>query len=912
MPTRSVVGMLLAVMLLWGQYACAADEAVPPASRELAIYEALRRGAVALAPQAQVPAAVTLDRWAQALVVESSFAQRPEITITDRCDFTKYPGQRARNIVINEVPLWDDLLCQGRVTLYPTGTALWEYWVGVGQTDYDTLDTEEFVNKITYDALPRGKQWRGQYLQNGSWVLWMPRTGPITFPLPQPPDMTLDSVTCSLAAASFNDEDRLILRLTADPEGQQVIAERELTKSDCRAPIQFEGDVSAARYVVLNCRVPSAGAIFPQDWKIEARYRFDPERLPLFQPGRNQVMISTDPQGSPLMNVAIRLKDAPVFESFEDPQWQQPPYQPQEGDSFQGDHHVTLSMPGRSLVLSPKPGEQFIDLSAFARIRLAARIKAERHGYIYVYLDYQDPETGENKRSQFRRLIAAGKGIGAWRLYETGIDSKAETLSEDAKRQITRIRITPTGGWDKAEPKPVEIDAVEFLRARPHQPPPADQEEFQAQFREVALEKLQRAQQIQFQIPDEIPDVRQGVYSGAFMGGSTSVQVAAWAGISRADAWRVIFQDQLDLGFNAVFLTNWAGPGTEKFNEALDIAEEMGLRLYYQGPYFWRSSSGNAANTEESLAYYERTIKPHLEAQLPRIADRWGLLAWEVSEEEPPRFVDCVKPQFELMRQIDPHHPIVIVWNSKQSLWYAAEQLKPRVTAFDIYPYMGGWKWSLSRGYMTGLMQQLTDAARAADGVAWVVGQTYGYRVVAAGRNYWERRPQSGPEIALQLWSAAALGCRGFFFYPYQPMRHPVEYIKRNGGTWCDISPPFFAENEAREVLRRTLGQFMQAEAFLVEGEYLGRSVYQDGSPLLIAHYKFRGYDCFRIVNGDRDNPHRLETNPLPELAQPWYFDMLTGRKTQDVAELPEIPPGEGMMLAVSASDDFDTVDMTR
>ena len=118
---------------------------------------------------------------------------------------------------------------------------------------------------------------------------------------------------------------------------------------------------------------------------------------------------------------------------------------------------------------------------------------------------------------------------------------------------------------------------------------------------------------------------------------------------------------------------------------------------------------------------------------------------------------------------------------------------------------------------------------------------------------------------------------------------------------FCQLAPPLFRETPFRNAVRETVRKFKKLEPFLVEGKFIKEIGDIGNTKLFACHYRFRGVDCLRIVNYDRQQAQKLMANLLPEIKSPWYRDLLTGQTTQDSQDFDAIDPGEGLMIAVSS-----------
>src|SRR5439155_18828474 len=122
----------------------------------------------------------------------------------------------------------------------------------------------------------------------------------------------------------------------------------------------------------------------------------------------------------------------------------------------------------------------------------------------------------------------------------------------------------------------------------------------------------------------------------------------------------------------------------------------------------------------------------------------------------------------------DPRHPVIALYNRATSAARAAREIKPRIVAYDIYPFFasksGPQTWPAQRSYYEGHIGQFYQAARECDAPLWVMAQAWSSRRVDATDHTteWLMARPTRAQMRYQVWMALFQGAKGIFFYAYQ------------------------------------------------------------------------------------------------------------------------------------------------
>ncbi|HKK76468.1 MAG TPA: chitobiase/beta-hexosaminidase C-terminal domain-containing protein [Saprospiraceae bacterium] len=217
----------------------------------------------------------------------------------------------------------------------------------------------------------------------------------------------------------------------------------------------------------------------------------------------------------------------------------------------------------------------------------------------------------------------------------------------------------------------------------------------------------------------------------------------------------------------------------------LDRCAALGMKVHYN----LLSVAGGGGVGNGRANYDSLRRRQFLKAEIEAVKDHPALLGWYISDEPTGAQISAasLKPTYELIKQLDPYHPVSIVFmNPKRAAEY--REVMDIVMA-DPYPIPNRTPDEVST-----VIADLKAAFRYELPV-WLVPQAFG------GNEHWGREPSPG-ELRLMTWLGALEGATGVQYF----IRHGLSSFPKSTLVWDAASAaiqellnlsPFLLEYEA-------------------------------------------------------------------------------------------------------------------
>ncbi|MEE3335458.1 MAG: hypothetical protein VX255_03615 [Candidatus Latescibacterota bacterium] len=266
---------------------------------------------------------------------------------------------------------------------------------------------------------------------------------------------------------------------------------------------------------------------------------------------------------------------------------------------------------------------------------------------------------------------------------------------------------------------------------------------------------------------------------GVYASGNGPVPTMAAAGASLEDQIDALCRDLRAHNFDTVWINNlsaeflplWLAKGREHGIRMVPQGGGMPMYLLNQG--WWESRWESAIETQ---------VKPFYEALANEHRHDPSLLAYSIVEEIPPDspFFPHIADITVRVAHIDPHHPVIVLYNRATSAERAAREIQPEVIGYDCYPFFtnsrsGPVSHHAQRSYYERQIARFSRAAASVDAQLWIMAQSWGRTAASDEADPADRgmRPPTLAEMRYQVWAALFHGARGIFFYAYASGAEP-------------------------------------------------------------------------------------------------------------------------------------------
>lgn len=267
--------------------------------------------------------------------------------------------------------------------------------------------------------------------------------------------------------------------------------------------------------------------------------------------------------------------------------------------------------------------------------------------------------------------------------------------------------------------------------------------------------------------------VREFFPFGVYAGGNGPVPTMTAEGVSLEEQIEYACRDLAEHNFNCVWANNLS---PENLPLWLEKGREHGIRIVPQGggmPMYllnrgWWEDRWEGAIEEQVEPFYTDLARAYRSDPT--------LLAYSIVEEIPPDspFFPHIDDITRQVAEIDPHHPVIVLYNRATAAERAAREIRPRVIGYDCYPFFvnprsGPATHYAQRSYYERQIARFHRAAASIDAQLWIMAQSWG-RVPAGNQVDPERRGMRAPtnaEMRYQIWAALFNGAKGIFFFAY-------------------------------------------------------------------------------------------------------------------------------------------------
>ncbi|MFX1394283.1 MAG: hypothetical protein ACFFAH_11975 [Promethearchaeota archaeon] len=337
----------------------------------------------------------------------------------------------------------------------------------------------------------------------------------------------------------------------------------------------------------------------------------------------------------------------------------------------------------------------------------------------------------------------------------------------------------------------------------------------------------------------------------------------------------------------------------------VSLAEPRGIRLYPQAgglPYFFPTR----LTKEERDDAFNTLVKPAYLKLINRYRDSEGILVWGICDETPPSLAPELNQWTDYIDGLDPNHPAVVCYNRVDSVEAARDIIKPRIIAYDIYPFFADPNYGPitpigSLNYYEKTIYNSYKAAREIGAPIWVIAQ--GMELYSHYFNTLEWRYPTPNEIHLEAWAAIVNGAKGILYWtytstPYDYSQGEIIYglVDRDGNPteqWDTINDLWYE----LEPLTSIIVDLDESDSSIIsnKGEKIRARTFQRST----------GEEKYVIVvNTDVENnkPTNLELTTTENI-----YDLSTLKQvTSDELFNHVLLPGRGNIYLVGNQSDFD------
>lgn len=260
---------------------------------------------------------------------------------------------------------------------------------------------------------------------------------------------------------------------------------------------------------------------------------------------------------------------------------------------------------------------------------------------------------------------------------------------------------------------------------------------------------------------------------GAYVEGNAPIASMQESGASVEEQIEAACADLQAHHFNALWVHNLS----PKYLDAwLAAAARHGQRVIAQG--------GDMPMYLLDKGRWEKSWEPAIEAQVKPfyrdLATKYRgdptLLAYSIVEEIPhgSPFFPSIREITQEVQRIDPDHPVIVLHNPIKSAQRAANEIRPRILAFDIYPFFaasrGPRTWPKQRSYYEDTLSKLSGISRQSSVPLWMMVQSWSKRKIddKGETTQWLMSKPSPAQLRYQVWMALLHGAKGVFFFGYQ------------------------------------------------------------------------------------------------------------------------------------------------
>jgi len=692
-----------------------------------------------------------------------SFEQSPAVTITGITDDKATPVRHTLRPALNGVTLAEKMLTLERLTLrFGSGRGYSRYNAGFSQVgDLTRVNDTYAVQKWQWDIFATNLPFtKDNFVYDAVGArrlkLGWPGVRQTTYRLSCPAGVRILAVEVEAQLTDVEGEDEVYVKIARDPEGKDIVATKTFLPDS--PPWRFEGLNDNPLHVVLS----SNGKSTMLTYELVLHTWLDISALKPLQlaKGMNRWTYTDDDASSHRARLKVEWVDTgEKLENFE--------------DALQG----WSASAGASIARDAETCRGANSGKACAKV-VFHREKENRHLSIVRGFDKPQDWTRFNTIRIAVNCPQAHQSQSVFAFFNRDKDGKMRTqvisatlretdewetltfdISGKERGDVTSWGVYSGGFWATGEKLKFFIDDVYLSEESVPKGEPLDDIT-----RAALLGSMVCGNPSPVSLPPSkraIPDPRSYFPIGPCIGGNFT-GLPEQLGVDR---WRVV-EAQLDdcrsHHQNAAFCWGVFGSQEDRLR-FFRLAERKGIRVYYQGPNYLPVLQTRKLRTE----WYEKNIRDAVPKISPAYRGEWGLLGWEIAEEIPPEMVEEVVPYHRQLMELDPLHPPIVCHNNLQSFERAAEQMRPPVIAYDVYPILAGWTRERIRNYYLSILDRCYRAARKVDARLWIIAQSYAEGTPQEDFVAFTRSHSTPAQMKWQAWTAVAHGVTGLFLYYY-------------------------------------------------------------------------------------------------------------------------------------------------
>jgi hypothetical protein len=610
--------------------------------------------------------------------------------------------------------------------------------------------------------------------------------------------------------------------------------------------------------------------------------------MPELKTGANRLIVRDDPDGSHRVRLALRWADRPpgnrIWDDFEERlEW--------SGCRIvEGTYDEGLAFTGRRFARAVFPA----DGRDYALNRSLPSVNLTAHNHIGV-------ATRAIRPAPMRAILLGIKNHDTHYQYvrpRPGSDWNFQSFDISGFRRDRVVAMnlywTAQPGFTRPdEPCVYDVDSVCFWHEDVPAAPAKTLPDHVAKY--TSPDDGQDRRPVSRNVPPIQEWFPMGVYDGIC---SRSDQECRW-----------LFDHMRRLHMNAVYISNGSLEGLERI---LPLAEARGIRLIYQGGGEGSLYYEHLATPQARRQSLDRVILPRAAEAIPRLANRWGLAAWSLTEEIGPELSRELGDYYQLVRRLAPTQPPTVLHNNLQAAVADLEANRPLVVTHDFYPFF----WSPRSGpsnpgrslpYYRGRVRGYYEACRKHGASLWMMPQAWGTAESAPldpphyGYRSGMRTPEPG-EIKLQGWVAVAEGATGILFYATVATA-PGEHQLWDAG-WTET-----ANTRAAGQLFERLSRVAPLLCRLERDDGDAQFAVSSNARVLAHRFVKRAphKDTARyVVLASLDGFERQQLDLTIQRGQQRVYDLIARQDVTDSLKGITLPPGEGGVLLVGTPADYD------
>jgi hypothetical protein len=355
-------------------------------------------------------------------------------------------------------------------------------------------------------------------------------------------------------------------------------------------------------------------------------------------------------------------------------------------------------------------------------------------------------------------------------------------------------------------------------------------------------------------------------------------------------------EEEVVKGFNMISPYQKILPETFKERKAyMDRCAQLGMKVHYN--LLSVSGGGGVSSKIDGLTDIQK--KERLKNEINAFKDHPALLAWYIADEPNGNNIspDSLVKIYELIKEIDPWHPVSIVFMAPflSSVRYA-DALD--IVMADPYPVP-----DLPVSLVGNVAGQLTKEFEGQKPV-WIVPQTFG------GGEIWRREPTL-QEIRSMTYQAIINGASGIQYF----VRQGLNLFPKSTGTWnecgrmaveiAELTPWLLSDEESVPVFSGSPD--IMAKSYIHEGRLLILGVNKTNAPVKASFsipqsfqgkvkvifenrlVTMNGGSFSDILSSYGSQAYMIDLKPIKETLKPWPGNLLSDPGFEEISS-PGVP----------------------